>query len=81
MIHCAADLRIRQLGNFTSTILRKTRAALTMGPKVQTRSCTARSLKDFRNDKDFCCERLIAESEDECLSLPGARHKTHGFGS
>jgi len=29
MIHCAADLRIRQLGNFTSTILRKTRAALT----------------------------------------------------
>ena len=30
MIHCAADLRIRQLGNFTSTILRKTRAALTI---------------------------------------------------
>jgi len=29
MIHCAADLRIRQLGNFTSTILGKIRATLT----------------------------------------------------
>jgi len=34
MIHCAADLRIRQLGNFTSTILRKTRAALTSGERA-----------------------------------------------